>query len=98
MTGLIVGPGSSPVVNTCPRLTSSHALPSGRLEQSVAFLFENAAKDGGAAEGRSPHHLLGPDVDLPPTQVLQKGDGRSVDHQGNPCPFDGGLAHRTRLR
>jgi hypothetical protein len=48
-------------------------LPWNRLEKSVTLLRQNAAKDGRAAERRPLRHLAGPDVDLPPTQALQKG-------------------------
>src|SRR5262249_37474736 len=72
--------------------------PGNRLEKGVTLLRQNAAQDGRAAERRPPRHLVGADVDLPPTQALQKGDGRPVDHPGNAGPLDGRLTHRTRFR
>jgi hypothetical protein len=63
--------------------------PRNCLEKSVTLLRQNTAKDGSAAERRPLCHFVGPDVDLPPTQALQEGNGRSVDDPGNASPFDG---------
>jgi hypothetical protein len=67
-------------------VTSMSLRIEGRHKQRVAFVFEHSGQEGAFAKRSTGRNLLRRNIDCLPTELLQKGYGRSVRYEGNPRP------------